>query len=144
MALLSRQINLIAIHHSASPRSTTTEQIRKWHMDPKRPGGPFEDIGYHWVIEDDGRWVRGRDMYEYGAHARGHNRNSIGICVTGDNTKKAHAWSEKQHLSLQDLLRSAKLWFPNAEILGHRDLEGQKTECPGIDIRTWLAERGMA
>lgn len=32
----------------------------------------------------------------------------------------------------------ALLLYPDAELVGHRDLDGAATECPGIDIRAEL------
>ncbi len=76
-----RSINRIVIHHSASNVSTTVETIRVWHMVDHK----WADIGYHAIIEEDGVLHPGRDLTRVGAHARGANNGSLGICVTGNN-----------------------------------------------------------
>ena len=73
-----RNINEIIIHCAATPegKNFTVEQIRDWHVN----GNGWRDIGYHFVIYLDGSVHKGRPIEEVGAHCRGHNANSIGIC----------------------------------------------------------------
>jgi N-acetyl-anhydromuramyl-L-alanine amidase AmpD len=127
-------INVMVIHHSASPRNITTQQIRHWHTK----GRGWSDIGYHYVIENEGEVVFGRSISRIGAHCRGHNRDSIGVCVVGDNTKTEHQWSMTQIASLQDLVYGIKLVFPKVIVKGHRDLAN--TLCPGVDVQQLLNE----
>ena len=123
-----RPINLIVIHHSASPLSTTREDIAAWH----RAKG-WRDIGYHFVIESDGRVVPGRPLEEVGAHARGHNASSIGICAVGDNTKLDQRWTVAQVAALCSLVDTMSTQFPGALVRGHRDVMNPGyTECPGL------------
>lgn len=42
------------------------------------------DIGYNFVIGEDGNVYEGRGWDYVGAHAPGYNTQSIGICVIGD------------------------------------------------------------
>lgn len=128
------QIDTLVIHHSASPKSITTGQIRHWHVK----GRGWSDIGYHRVIEEDGSIHLGRDIGRVGAHCKGHNHNSVGICVVGDNTKLDRQWSMTQIASLQDLVFGLKLVFPGVKIVGHRDLAN--TLCPGVDVQQLLNE----
>ena len=129
-----RPIRWIVIHHSASPRATTVGAIRDFHMNTRG----WKHIGYHKIVEEDGTVYAGRKLENVGAHAFGHNRDSIGICVVGDNTKEQESWSKEQIETLNELVHSLRLRFPEAEILGHRDLEGAHTLCPGLDVRELL------
>lgn len=43
----------------------------------------FRNIGYHYYITKDGVVHKGRDMSMPGAHVRGHNAKTIGICYEG-------------------------------------------------------------
>ena len=79
-----RNVNKIIIHHSASPKDTTKEQIYDWHVN----GNGWSDIGYHFVITEDGTIHEGRHINTSGAHCRGHNANSIGVCVTGNTNNE--------------------------------------------------------
>ena len=129
-----RTLSRIIIHHSASPRETTTlEDIRGWH---KSRG--FTDIGYHYIIEGDGTIREGRPINTVGAHCRGHNRTSIGICVVGNNLEAEHKWTGSQVMRLRLLLGRLKDECGTLAIVGHRDVPGAVTLCPGLDVRTLL------
>lgn len=131
-----RPINLLVIHHSASPRATTRAQIEGWHRDRG-----FQGCGYHFVVEQDGILLPGRPLAEEGAHAKGHNATSVGICVTGNNVDPGEAWGIPQQNTLAQFVRWFLVFHPGATVCGHRDLEGAHTECPGLDVRTLL--RGL-
>jgi len=42
------------------------------------------DIGYNFLVGEDGNVYEGRGWNNMGAHVRGHNRNSIGIAIIGN------------------------------------------------------------
>lgn len=75
-----RKINLIILHCSASGHAKHDDisVIKKWHL--KRG---FNDVGYHYFIKTDGTLQKGREEKKQGAHCKGKNRNSIGICLHG-------------------------------------------------------------
>jgi N-acetylmuramoyl-L-alanine amidase len=129
-----RSINKIVVHHSAGSRATTVEQITKMHQ-----ARGFTDIGYHFVILWNGKVAKGRDIEKIGAHAKGHNVGSIGVCVTGDNTKPDLFWTEEQISCLRATVQTLCILFPEAEIYGHRDLPGAATECPGLNVKDLLS-----
>lgn len=126
-----RPINRLVIHHSASPRSVSAATIRGWHTDKG-----WSDIGYHLVIEGDGTPIWGRSIDKVGAHAKGHNGDSIGVCVVGDNTNPDRCWTETQKRVLHRTVEYFESLYPNIELYGHRDLPGAATLCPGLDIRS--------
>jgi len=113
---------------------TTMEDIRRWHVE----GRGFRDIGYHFVLEREGQIRLGRPVPVSGAHAKGHNADSIGICVVGDNTDPEQQWSESQWAELRYLVEALRLVWPEAEVLAH--CEVGSTECPGMSGRE-LRER---
>jgi N-acetylmuramoyl-L-alanine amidase len=122
-----RPLTRIIIHHSASPLTTRTADIRRWHLDKG-----WSDIGYHRVIERDGSIHNGRDLDLVGAHTRGFNQDSIGICAVGNNTDSAESWTDAQIDALRKLVAALQLVFGELEIRGHRDLAA--TLCPGCDV----------
>ena len=78
-----------------------------------------------------------------GAHARHYNQHSIGICYEGGLDKNGHpadTRTEAQKITLEELLHSLALDYPDATILGHRDLPGVKKECPCFDTKQWLSQ----
>ena len=125
-------IRRIVIHHSASPRETTFEQIEGWHL-----AKGWDAIGYHYLIDGDAKVHVGRPIVFQGAHAKGANRDSIGICVTGDNTRGGMEWSHEQRVRLRELVAALRTALPGVEVMGHREVPGAATACPGEDV-SWL------
>ena len=130
------KITKVVVHHSASPRDTTSrERIRGWHIDRG-----WNDIGYHWIIEGEGKVSKGREENKIGAHAKGHNRGTIGICVTG-NFEHEHPspiqWALLKCI-VQYLLFKYKLTYN--DVTWHRKVG--KTACPGKNmiakLEDWL------
>ena len=129
-----RDIDTLVVHHSASHPGTPASVIRAWHI-----ARGWSDIGYHWVIEGDGECVTGRPLEQAGAHVRGLNGYTAGVCLTGDNTKPDMGWSSPQIERLCALIASVRVVFPQMNVCGHRDLA--ETECPGLDVGALLTER---
>ena len=120
-----RPIKRIIIHHSASPRVTTTiQQIEGWH---KKAG--YKGVGYHKVIEGGGLVRQGRPDEEIGAHAYGHNHDSLGVCVVGnfENEQPDEAQIDALVQVLATLCKRHGL--KASAIFGHRDVN--PTACPG-------------
>lgn len=129
-----RDINLIVVHCAATPegRDVSTEEIRQWHLDRG-----WSDIGYHYVVELDGTVGDGRALERAGAHASGHNKKSIGVCYVGGvdaNMEPKDTRTEAQKKALVELLTNLKTKFPEAEIIGHRDIS--EKACPSFDAKT--------
>ena len=84
-----RKITEIIIHCADTPerRDVRAADIRKWHV---KDNG-WNDIGYHYVIDLDGTIEAGRDLETIGAHCKGHNQNSIGICYIGGRDAYTYA-----------------------------------------------------
>ena len=129
-----RDIRLIVVHHTASPRSTTWRDIQRWHWKRFKMHS-----GYHRIIESDGFVMDGQRIQKRGAHAPP-NSGRFGIVVVGDNTVPGRGWNATQWDSL---IRELHYWcdrLPNADICGHN--QTKPTECPGLDIGKALLERG--
>ena len=77
---LPREIKLLVIHCSATRCNVSfpVERLRECHLQRG-----FRDIGYHFYITRDGVLHHCRPVSEIGAHLRGFNRQSIGICYEG-------------------------------------------------------------
>lgn len=103
----------------------------------------FRGIGYHYYITKDGVIYPGRPESEIGAHARHFNAHSIGICYEGGldaDGNPADTRTKAQKQSLQNLLTSLCVDYPEAEILGHRDLPNVHKSCPCFSVQAWLNE----
>ena len=93
-------------------------------------------IGYHFYIRKSGIVTQHRRLLEVGAHARGFNRCSIGICYEGGVDKQgnpADTRTPQQKTALLELLWKLHRLFPTALVTGHRDLPGVKKACPCFD-----------
>lgn len=133
-----RKIDEIIIHCSATieGKEYDVEDIRKMH---KERG--FSDVGYHYIILLDGKQQNGRSIVKAGAHVKGHNSNSIGICYIGgldENKKPKDTRTDKQKTSLKLLVESLKMTFPDAEVKGHRDLSPDKDGDGVIEKHEWM------
>ena len=130
-----RRITNIVVHHSVSGFSTTAVDIDRWH---RAPPNNFACLGYHFVIEGDGKLGRGRELNRPGAHIKRQNKNTIGICVVGDNTQIKRKWRASQIETLVNLTDVLEVMFPGAVTLGHRDMPNTNTACPGLNIKELL------
>ena len=71
------------------------------------------------------------------------NNYSIGICYEGGLDEHGRCKDTRtlaQKVTMEELLQSLCVDYPDAEILGHRDLPGVHKECPCFDTRAWLKE----
>lgn len=128
-----RIISFIILHCSATPlnKSLSFEACRADHIHHRG----FKDIGYHYYITRDGVIHEGRALWKVGAHCRGHNTHSIGICYEGGldaSGKPADTRTMAQRGAMLALLRELKKCYPSSIILGHRDLGANKA-CPCFD-----------
>ena len=127
-----RSIQYIVVHCSATRANIpfTEEQLLKCHLQRG-----FKYIGYHFYITRDGELHHCRPVSEPGAHVRGFNRHSIGICYEGgldEDGKPKDTRTLEQKGALLALLRELKRQFPKALIVGHHDLNPMKG-CPCFD-----------
>ena len=137
-----RRIDLIVIHCSAT-RATQRYTVDDCRRDHRARG--FADIGYHYYITRDGVVHAGRALYQVGAHATGYNRYSIGICYEGGLNERglpADTRTPEQKDTLQKLLKRLKEDYPEARVVGHRDLPGVKKDCPCYVIQTPSSAEG--
>jgi N-acetylmuramoyl-L-alanine amidase len=125
-----RNINKIIVHCSATPegRNFTVKQIDACH----RQRG-FNGIGYHFVIYLDGSVHVGRPLAKAGAHCKGYNAHSIGVCYIGgvaaDGKTPKDTRTDTQKASLVKLITELRQQFPNASVHGHREFANEACPC---------------
>ena len=129
-----RRIDWIVIHCSATRahRRYTVDDCRRDHRNRG-----FADIGYHYYIARDGVVHAGRPLHTEGAHAHGYNRFSIGVCYEGgldELGRPADTPTPAQKHTLRLLLCRLREDYPQARVVGHRDLPGVKKACPCFDV----------
>ena len=129
-----RIIKWIVIHCSATRLSQdyTKEDVERDH---KKRG--FSGIGYHYYIRKNGVLEIGRPEDEIGAHVKGFNDKSIGVCYEGglaEDDSPQDTRTAEQLMTMHRLLRDLRRKYPDAKIVGHRDLLRYRTKsCPCFD-----------
>lgn len=136
------QVEWIFLHTVGVPGDTTIDNIRDYHVDTLG----WSDVGYHFGIRKDGTVEPGRSPRFAGAHVKGVNSRSIGVCVYGDGDYEPH--TPEQREALLDLLHGLMKFYtvPVEGVLGHNEINTlaetgvvdrayrtSKT-CPGLKV----------
>ena len=130
--LKPENINYLIIHCSDTGNNNNIDAsiVHKMHIN-----FGWEGIGYHKVILRSGKIENGRPEFWIGAHVKGKNKNSLGVCLIGTDE-----FTNEQFLSLKKVLLKWKKKYPNAQIIGHRDAVITSKTCPNFDVRKWCNE----
>lgn len=108
----SRMVDLIVIHCSATKETARLTPLALDRMHRQRG---FNGCGYHYYIERDGKINSMRPSEKVGAHARGYNAHSLGICYEGGldrNGRAADTRTERQKVSLRALVKVLRQLYP--------------------------------
>ena len=133
-------VRFLVIHCSAT-RSDRSYPVERLLRDHRARG--FRTVGYHFYLRRDGTLTQHRRLLEVGAHARPYNRCSIGICYEGGldpQGRPADTRTPVQRDRLRQLLSLLRELFPEACVVGHRDLPGAMPKaCPCFDVGAEVA-----
>lgn len=135
-----RKIDLIVIHCSATraDRCYTEYDLTTDHL---RRG--FSGAGYHFYIRKNGDIKTLRPLEKPGAHARGHNASSVGICYEGGldtGGRPADTRTDFQKHSLRVLTMLLTKDYPGSKVLGHRDLSPDLNRNGKIEPEEWIKQ----
>ena len=145
-----RNIDSIIVHCSATKagQDFTATDIDRWHRERG-----FNGIGYHYVVRLDGKLEKGRDVSLAGAHCKGWNERSVGICYIGGldaNGRPADTRTNAQKRVLYQIIMDLQWEYNILQVLGHRDtspdLNGDGViepyeyvkVCPCFDVKEFL------
>ena len=133
--LISTNIKLLVVHCSDTDdrEDLSALDIHKMHLN-----FGWDGIGYHKVICRSGKIENGRPEYWIGAHVKGKNNISLGVCLIGRDY-----FTEFQFSSLKEVLREWKFLYPEAKILGHRDTGNTSKTCPNFDVSVWCKDNNL-
>ena len=123
-----RTINLIVIHCSATRED---KDFTEYDLDVCHRRRGFNGAGYHFYIRKNGDIKSTRPIEKVGAHAKGFNRESIGICYEGGLDSKGRpkdTRTEWQKHSLRVLVLTLLKDYPECRVCGHRDLSPDRNE----------------
>ena len=136
---MREETKYIVIHCSQTRPSQNigAKDIDRWHREQG-----WLKIGYATVIKRDGTIEQGREDDEVQAAVKGYNHTSFNLCLIGG--AKEEDWKQpddnftgEQFESLKKELTRLVIKYPDAQILGHRDLDDKKF-CPSFDVRQYL------
>lgn len=134
-----RKIKRIFIHCTASFQNTTTEEtLRKEFKDRG-----WKNPGYHYVVMPNGSIVNMLSEDKVSNGVAGYNSTSINIAYVGGIDKHLRAIDNRtpeQKAALTMLLRTLRIKYPNAIILGHRDISPDKNKNGKIDSWEYIKQ----
>jgi len=137
-------------HCSATPPS---RDIGAGDIDYMHKQRGWDGIGYGLVIRRSGKLELGEDFSKQGAHAKGWNSKSVGICLVGGVDADGNAqnnFTDEQWVAAKHVFEFFTLLYPKAEHLGHRDLSEDRDgdarimrhefmkDCPCYSVLQWI------
>lgn len=141
---INTAVNMSFVHHTAGTwecfdKATCilmVQDIQNLHMDTNG----WSDIGYSFLIGEDGRVYEGRGWNVVGAHTYKYNSVAYGFCVIGNfMTRPPNDLALNTTQKIIDCGVQLEYTLPDYELFGHRD--GSCTACPGdylyAIIQTW-------
>lgn len=153
---MAKKQQYLVIHCTATPegREVTSDDIRRWHTDPKPQGNGWKQVGYTHMIHLDGKLeqlVANNnddivDSWEITNGAKGYNSVSrhivyVGGTEKGDTTKAKDTRTEAQKATLESYVKDFHSRYPNVKIVGHNHFAAKA--CPSFDVQEWLKQIGI-
>jgi N-acetylmuramoyl-L-alanine amidase len=134
-----RDLNRIILHCSATRegKDFSADTIRDWHVK----GNGWSDIGYHWVIRLDGSIEVGRPLEKSGAHTKGHNKDSVGVCYIGGcdaDGKPKDTMNPDQEKAWRMIVLSLRTLYGDLTIHGHNEFANKA--CPSFIVKEKFAD----
>ncbi|XP_041365178.1 peptidoglycan recognition protein 1-like [Gigantopelta aegis] len=140
---LSGATKYVFVHHSTGEGCTTradcsrkVRSFQNYHMNSRG----WSDIGYSFLVGEDGNAYEGRGWNTQGAHTKGYNSVALGICMIGNfqNRLPNQAALDTLHKLIECGKANGKI-KSDYILKGHRDIGA--TACPGQKlydlIKTW-------
>ena len=143
-----RQITEIIVHCSATRPdwmqgmsfAAKVSEIARWHMSPPRN---WRAIGYHYLIDRDGALANGRPLEHAGAHVKGRNATTIGICLLGgfgsaETDQFSEHFTAEQKKTLLKLIEELRERFGDIPVSGHNQYAAKA--CPGFNVPDFMKD----
>lgn len=131
-------IRYIVVHCSATRCNAS---YPAWLLESDHIKRGYKCAGYHYYIGRNGSIVPMRPLSIPGAHVRGYNYCSIGVCYEGGLAADGYPCDTRtasQKRSLERLLRQLKARYPLAMVVGHRDLSPDRNGDGKVSSYEWL------
>ncbi len=133
-------VTRLTVHHAggkafwntdAAATYKSLESIRSGH----RSQG-WADIGYHFIVDRDGRVLEGRSLRYQGAHVSDNNEQNIGVMALGNFEQQSPSPRQLQALNATLNALCAAYHLPVHRVYTHRELG--KTACPGRNLQAHM------
>lgn len=134
----------IVVHCSATrpdwmddrPIAEKVAEIRRWHL-----ANGWNDIGYHWIIDRDGKVLAGRAETVIGAGVAGHNSGVIHVCVIGghgsaETDSFGDHFTLAQKVTLGQMIDAISSRTQIERVSGHNEYAAKA--CPGFNVPAWM------
>jgi hypothetical protein len=140
-------VKSITIHHegwepfmATDPDETAyrIERVRVGHRNAK--GGGYADIGYHFIIDREGRVWEGRSLRYQGAHVKNRNEGNIGVMCLGNFEEQNPTERQLAGLTRQVKALMTKYRVPTRRVYTHREWPDAQTLCPGRSLQSWISK----
>ena len=136
--LKAQDVKWLVVHCSASRCNRPFTVERLIETGRQRFGQP----SYHYYVRRNGCVVPILPESVQGVHAVGYNHCSIAVCYEGgldENGNAADTRTELQKASLYELLKQLRRDYPQARIIGHRELPHVAKDCPCFSCAEYTA-----
>lgn len=135
-----RKVDLIVIHCSGTREDRT---FTEFDLETCHRCRGFNATGYHFYIRKNGDIKTTRPIEKIGAHARGFNDNSIGICYEGGLDCKGRPKDTRTEWQKHSMLVLVKVLLkdhPGCRVCGHRDLSPDLNGNGEIEPEEWIKQ----
>lgn len=135
---MKRKINRLVVHCTASSQKASIEDIKQ---EFKNKGWKYP--GYHYLIDVTGKTAQLLDEGLIANGVKGYNSNSIHVAYIGGIDGKGKGVdnrTKEQKSSLIKVLAELKRKYPEAKIMGHRDLSPDKNHNGIIESFEYIKE----
>lgn len=126
----------LIVHHSSfyeADGRATLREVQRLHREDRM----WADIGYHFLVDADGKIYEGRELAARGVHTAGYNTGSAGVCLLGDFRFAAPVAAQWE--GMVELGRWLVAELALSHLAGHRQFN-ESTQCPGTALLARLPE----
>jgi N-acetyl-anhydromuramyl-L-alanine amidase AmpD len=92
----------------------------------------FGDIGYHFVIDPEGKVWQARSMAYDGAHVSGQNSSNVGVMILGNFESNQPSDGQISTMILMVNAMCERFGIKKHRVFGHRDIGASL--CPGRNL----------